>query len=160
MLSVKKFVAAAVLTLTVAFGLTTAASAGYYYGSQYYGGWNYCSSNYYYCSYYYKPYYSCPTYSYNYCCYYPSQPSYCYYYNPYTCSYWGRYDMKAKGYSMLAEADRKADLKDIPESAFPKPGPMPVVPHTKNNLVLAEPPAFEMPAERTAKEQSDLPASK
>ena len=45
--------------------------------------------------------------------------------------YWGRYDLKAKGYSVLAEKDRGAKLDDIPEKAFPKPGKMPNIPESK-----------------------------
>jgi hypothetical protein len=53
--------------------------------------------------------------------YYPRRPRYVYYYNLYK----GRYDLEAGGYSQLAPQDRKPQLCQIPESAFPPPGPMP-----------------------------------
>lgn len=71
---------------------------------------------------------------YSYSChkvYYEPQKNYIYYQNAHSGKYWGRYDVKAKGYSLLADADKKADLKDIPESAFPKPGDMPQAPGTQ-----------------------------
>jgi hypothetical protein len=136
--------AAALLT---AVGTASTANAGYYYGRQYYGGWNYCSYGYNYCSYYYQPYYGYSGYCYNYCICYPSQPRYCYYYNPYSCTYWGRFDLKTGGYSLLAKADRKAKLSDIPEKAFPPEGKMPAIPDAKDQLVLAEPPDLP-PAEK------------
>src|SRR5262245_5824175 len=107
-------------------GLFAATSkAGYYY-RQYYSSWSYYrTSNYHYCRYYYYPTARATTYSYHYVISYPSQPRYYYYYNPTSGNYWGRYDTQEKGYSLLAEKDRKAKLSDIPESAFPKPGPMP-----------------------------------
>jgi hypothetical protein len=145
MQALKNLGIAAALALTVALSMTSTAKAGYY-GYQYYGGWNYCSQGYYYCNYYYKPYYNYSGYCYNYCIYYSYQPQYCYYYSPYSGQYWGRYDLKNKGYSMLAQKDRASQLKDIPEAAFPKPGPMPEVPQSSDHVAMAEPPAFEMPA--------------
>lgn len=73
--------------------------------------------------------------------YYPSQPKYVYYYNPYSKKYWGRYDLEAKGYSLLAEKDRAGELKDIPESAFPEPGELPPIPESKDKVKIAAPPA-------------------
>jgi hypothetical protein len=123
-----------------------AAPAQAHYGRQYYGGWSYYPQyNYYYCSYNYQP-YSGADYSYHYCIYYPSQPSYVYYYNPYRSYYWGRLDVTAKGdnkYSLLAEKDRKSSVKDIPESAFPKPGKMPPIPESKDNVAIE--PITELP---------------
>src|SRR5262245_55068961 len=108
------------------FDAPRAEASTYYYGRQYYGGWSYNEINrYHYRQYYYKPYVAPTTYSYHYVVYYPSQPQYYYYYNPVKSYYWGRYDTKAKGYSLLAEADRKEKLEDIKESAFPKPAAMP-----------------------------------
>ena len=99
------------------------------YGQQYYGSYSYYPSRgYHYCNYYYKPYNSYPSYNYHYCICYPSYPNYVYYYNPHRGYYWGRYDLNAKGYSLLAENDRKPTVAEIPDSAFPKPGQMPLVP--------------------------------
>jgi hypothetical protein len=111
-------------------------------GRHYYSSWEYYPSrSYHYVRYYYKPQPTYNTYNYHYCIYYPSQPRYVYYYNPYTKRYWGRYDTKEKGYSLLAEADRKEVLKDIPESAFPKPAEMPAIPESEDGEKMLPPPA-------------------
>jgi hypothetical protein len=124
------------------------ASAGGYY-RQYYTSWSYYSTTtYYYRTYYYYPTPTATTYSYHYCIYYPSQPRYVYYYNPVSHQYWGRFefgtDGKAKGYSLLAEKDRKEKLADIPESAFPKPGAMPAIPGSSDNEKM-DPPPTDLP---------------
>jgi hypothetical protein len=123
---------------------------------QYYSGWSYYPSRtYYYSYYYYKPYESYANYNYHYCIYYPSQPRYVYYYNPYTRHYWGRFDTQGKNgeqYSLLAEKDRKEQLKEIPESAFPKPAAMPAIPESKDGVAI-EPPSQELPKG----EPKDLP---
>jgi hypothetical protein len=104
---------------------------------QYYGGWSYNPiQTYYYRPYYYLPYSSAPSYSYHYVVYYPTQTQYYYYYNPARNYYWGRYDLKAKGYSLLAEKDRKAKLEEIPETAFPKPDKMPAIPDSEDNVAM------------------------
>lgn len=117
-----------------AFSLMSApaeAEAGY--GRQYYSSWSYYPTrSYYYSTYYYQPTVTTTTYSYHYCVHYPSRPRYVYYYNPVRRQYWGRYDLKEKGYSMLEEKDRKENLDDIPESAFPEPGKMPVIPESSD----------------------------
>jgi hypothetical protein len=126
--------------MTLMIGLLTAAGlmsgtaeARYYAGRHYYSSWNYHPQRtYYYTYYYYKPTPTYNSYNYHYCVYYTSQPRYVYYYNPVRRVYWGRYDMEAKGYSKLEEKDQKADLKDIPDSAFPKPGEMPEIPESKD----------------------------
>jgi len=109
------------------------------FGRQYYGGWTYYPERtYYYRSYYYQP-YDGADYSYHYCIYYPSTPRYVYYYNPYSGYYWGRLDLEAKGdkkYSLLAEKDRKANLKDIDEKAFPEPAEMPPIPESKDKVPM------------------------
>lgn len=130
--------------LAVLFALaSSAAQAGRYHYRQYYSGWYRQSSyGYYYSSYYYKPYYNYSGYSYHYAVYYPSQPRYVYYYNPYKKAYWGRFDTQGKPgqqYSLLAPADRKENLKDIPESAFPKPGKMPVIPDSEDGARIDPP---------------------
>jgi hypothetical protein len=43
-------------------------------------------------------------------------------------------------YSMLVEADRKADIKDIPESAFPPQAAMPALPESTDGKKLDLPP--------------------
>jgi hypothetical protein len=121
---------AGVLAL-VALALAPAQASAY--GSrQYYSGWrNNSRGGYYYRSYYYKPRPSYYGYKHHYVVYYPSRPKYYYYYNPYKNQYWGRCPVETDGkgeYSMLAEGDRKANLDDIPEKAFPEPGRMPRIP--------------------------------
>jgi hypothetical protein len=111
---------------------------------QYYGGWNYYPArSYHYCYYNYYPTPTSTTYSYHYAIHYPSTPRYVYYYNPVRRVYWGRCDMYATGenrYSLLAEADRKPVLKDIPESAFPELGLMPTIPDAKDGVRMEPPP--------------------
>jgi len=112
---------------------------------QYYDtNWSYnTTNNYYYVNYYYRPLVTQPTYDYHYCIYHESQPRYIYYYNPTTQAYWGRYEIGSKGdarYSILAAKDRKKDLKDIPETAFPKPAKMPSVPGAKDSVAIEPPP--------------------
>lgn len=121
---------------------TPKAEASYVqYGRQYYGNWSYNEINsYHYRHYYYKPVVTAPTYSYHYVIHYPAQPRYYYYYNPVKRHYWGRFDTQEKGYSLLAEADRKEKLEDIKESAFPKPAAMPNVPDTEDKLAIDTPP--------------------
>ena len=139
-----KFKRVSLLALLLAAGAfgANAAQAG---EGCYYSQWTYYpkrSYNYCYC--YYQP-APAPTpqpeYQYHYCICYPTKPKYCYYYNPHRRAYWGRYDLEAKGYSLLEEKDRKEKLEDIPESAFPKPAAMPAIPGGKPGLVLVPPPA-------------------
>ncbi len=125
------------------------ASNNLQYGRQYYAGWSnnyYQSRGYYYRNYYYKPYASYPTYKYHYCIYYPSRPRYVYYYNPVRRRYWGRYDIEAKGYSLLADDDQKEKLSDIPEDAFPTPGNMPAIPESNDgDGTIDVPPLDDLP---------------
>jgi hypothetical protein len=117
----------------------SASAAGRHYYSS---SWTYYPKRtYYYVQYYYKPQPAYADYNYHYCIYYPSTPRYVYYYNPYSKQYWGRYDIKEKGYSLLAEADRKEVLKDIPETAFPKPAEMPSIPESEDGERMLPPPA-------------------
>ncbi|MBX3438004.1 MAG: hypothetical protein KF861_10975 [Planctomycetaceae bacterium] len=110
---------------------------------QYYSSWNYYPSrSYYYRTYYYKPYNNYTSYNYHYCVYYPSRPRYVYYYNPHRGYYWGRFDLEGKDgaqYSILKEEDRKSQLTDIPESAFPEPAAMPAIPDSEDGEKVAVP---------------------
>jgi hypothetical protein len=117
------------------------AAASYQARRQYYGAWTYNPiQRYHYRYYYYKPVVTATTYSYHYVVYYPARPRYYYYYNPVARQYWGRYDRESKGYSMLAEADRKEKLEDIKEEAFPKPAKMPPIPEAGDNEAIETPP--------------------
>jgi hypothetical protein len=131
--------AAAALVMAAAMFAPSQAQAQY--GRQYYTTWSYYPTyGYYYTYYRYLPVATATTYSYHYCTYYPSRPRYVYYYNPVRRVYWGRYDLEKQGYSMLEEKDRKADLNDIPETAFPEPGKMPNVPEVGDALAMDKPP--------------------
>lgn len=135
----------------MAFGLL--ASAGFLaaiqtaqalpqgYGRQYYGTWAY-QNNCYVRTYYYQPYVGYSGYQSSYVYYYPSQPRYYYYYNPTTQVYWGRSPVKSDKpvYSLLKKEDRKKDLKDIPESAFPEPTDPPAIPDSKDGVKMILPP--------------------
>jgi len=118
-----------------------------YRARQYYGGWSYNPiQRYHHRTYYYLPTVTSTTYSYHYVVSYPAQPRYYYYYNPVSRQYWGRYDLEEKGYSMLDEKDRKEELKDIPEKAFPKPAKMPAIPEVKDEVTIEVPPS-DLPKE-------------
>jgi len=109
---------------------------------QYYSGWSYANRGYYYRTYYYKPYPTYTSYSYHYVVYYPSRPYY-YYYNPYKRVYWGRSPVQNNGeqvYSLLADEHRKGSLSEIKEENFPKPGAMPKLPESKDDVRMEVPP--------------------
>jgi len=127
--------------LAVAFfataGTPKEAEAGY---RHYYSSWSYYpSSSYYYRTYYYRPVRTYSTYHYHYCIYYPRSPRYVYFYNPVRRVYWGRFDTQGKPgaqYSLLDVKDRKENLEEIPESAFPEPGAMPEIPDSNDGLQI------------------------
>lgn len=112
---------------------------------QYYSSWTYQPRQRYYARrFYYKPTPTYSGYSYHYAIYYPKRYSsrarysrYVYYYNPVRRVYWGRFDLEGepgKQYSLLKQADRKSNLDEIPESAFPPPGEMPVLPDSEDSV--------------------------
>jgi hypothetical protein len=145
------------LGLLLLFSLLMASTAAAALaGRHYYSSWSYAPTyTYYYRYYYYKPVPDFDGYKYHYAIYYPAQPRYVYYYNPYASYYWGRYDLEAKGYSVLAEGDRKKNLKEIPESAFPKPGEMPAIPESKDGERIPTIEAGDLPRGEAPK---DIPA--
>ena len=120
------------------------ATGNSYSHRQYYGGWNnHSTKTYHYRTYYYKPTPTYVGYKHNYTIYYPSRPNHYYYYSPYTQKYWGRCPTKYEGeayYSMLADADRKPTVEQIPEKAFPAPGKLPSVPEATDDVKLDLPP--------------------
>ena len=141
-----KFRQIVLIAVAAAALLTQTGDAQAGYRRQYYTSWSYYSTTrYYYRTYYYYPTPVATTYSYHYVIYYPSQPRYAYYYNPVSHQYWGRFefgqDGKPKGYSLLAEKDRKEKLADIPESAFPKPAAMPAISGSSDGEKMDPPPA-------------------
>ncbi|MGD9857337.1 MAG: hypothetical protein AB7U20_20535 [Planctomycetaceae bacterium] len=125
------------LPVVVLMGLAAApapAQADSIYGTprQYYSDYTYVPS----CGYGYRTYYFKPTpdyagYDYNYVIYPQYDQNNAYYYNPHTQSYWGRCPSHCHGeplYSLLRPIHRGPSLAEIPAAAFPKPGPLPVVP--------------------------------
>lgn len=123
---------------------------------QYYSSWHQSPSKYYYRTYYYKPTPSYHTYHHHYAVYNPTYKSHYYYYNPYKKQYWGRcpttYSSTSYNensvYSLLAEGDRKDTIGAIPETAFPKPGPMPTIPEAApGDNTRVELPPDDLPAD-------------
>ena len=123
------------------------ASASPYQYRQYYSSWSYQPQrSYHYCRYFYKPTTSYSGYQYHYAIRYtrsystqPRYSRYVYFYNPHRRVYWGRFDLEGKPgeqYSLLKNEDRKEKLEDIPESAFPKPGKMPVIPDSEDKVQI------------------------
>ena len=153
---------APMLVLVALILATQPKTAAAQHGRQYYDTtWTYSSTyNYYYTTYYYQTTVTTTTYDYHYCIYYPSQPSYVYYYNPDRQYYWGRYEVGSKGekrYSKLKEEDRKKDLKDIPNDKFPEADKMPSIPGAEDKVAMEPPPEKTLPKDKHA---SDLPGDK
>jgi hypothetical protein len=125
-------------------GLAVAATADSYSPRQYYGGYQkHPKYAYSYRTYYYKPTPDYVGYKHQYAVYNPSQPQYVYFYNPYKKQYWGRCPSAGGGraaYQILDEKDRKANLEEIDESAFSKPGKMPPVPESEDGATMDAPP--------------------
>ncbi|CAN5427283.1 hypothetical protein BH11PLA2_BH11PLA2_11730 [soil metagenome] len=74
--------------------------------------------------------------------YHPKHPRKVYYYNVQTKKYWGRYDMDTGLYSVLADADKKSTIGEIPDSAFPAGGKMPA--EESGNEALLPPPETKL----------------
>jgi len=141
--------------LITAFLITGFASGRAEGGVQSYSPWTYhTGKGYYYCQYYYKPTPDFVGFKHHFCIYRPAQPRYIYYFNPQKQVYWGRYDTEKKGYSLLADKDRKANLGSIRNGAFQEPGKMPAVPETKGDDRVAEPDLSKLPSGKVA---PDLP---
>jgi hypothetical protein len=147
--------------LLIAFGLTlmtgvASIAADFHFGPrQYYGAWRrHPQRAYHYRHYYYKPRANFSGYRHHYVVHFHSRPQHHYFYNPYSKRYWGRCPVKQgeePKYSLLAEKDRKATVKDIPESAFPEPGELPGVPEATDDAKLDLPPD-DLPEEETPDE--------
>ena len=126
------------------------ASAPGHGARQYYGDWHKSTSGYAYRAYYYKPTPQYGGYHHHYVIHHPDYPEHNYYYSPYTKKYWGRCPARYGDqpvYSLLAEKDRHGNLAQIPESAFPKPGPVPAIPESKDGVRLDLPPDDLPPGE-------------
>lgn len=134
---------------------------------QYYSTWTFQPRQRYYARrFYYKPTTTYSGYSYHYAIYYPKRYSsrprysrYVYYYNPVRRVYWGRFDLEGepgRQYSLLQPADRKSNLDEIPESAFPPPGEMPVLPDSQDNVRIRPIDKQDLPDDSVP---DDLPAA-
>jgi hypothetical protein len=141
-----KFVLAALAALALAAGSAATAQAQ---GRQYYSKYWQKSGGYYYRTYYYKPAANAADYRYHRVIYYPSQPRYLYYYNPYSKKYWGRYDLVKSGYSKLDPADQAEKISDVRSGAFPDPGDMPPMPESQDGTKMKEPPTGDLPPDES-----------
>lgn len=110
---------------------------------QFYGSWAYHSGHgYHHRCLYFKPAADDTSFRSHYCIYYASKPRYVYFWNRYEQKYWGRFDTEGKAgarYSILKEEDRREKLDEIPESAFPPPGAMPVIPGAEDGVTIDPP---------------------
>ena len=107
------------------------ARAQVFGGRQYYSPWHYQPAvGCYYRDYYFQETTTTTTYTVHQVRYFPEHPNYFYYYNPQADTYWGRVPVERDGkalYSLLAKEDRKSDLEEIPEEAFPEPSAPPPI---------------------------------
>lgn len=114
---------------------------------QYYSQWQkQPASDYAYRTYYYKPSETYAGYKHHYVI---LKDDHCYYYNPYERKVWGRCSAHHNGqpqYQLLAPADRRPTISEIPESAFPKPGALPPIPESSDQVSLDLPPD-DLPSE-------------
>jgi hypothetical protein len=83
------------------------------------------------------------------------EPDWAYYFDLGVYKYVGRYSFVEDKYSLLPKASQRADLQDIPQSAFPAPGPMPNVKDVftnadNENSLLDPPPTKQYPRLRNS----------
>jgi hypothetical protein len=132
------------LFISTGFLATSPTRAGDNFGSrQSFGDWHSHSQGFSYRPYYYKPNPEFVGFKHHYVIHYQAQPQFNYFYNPYNKQFWGRCPVATEGkpsYSLLAAKDRNGDINKIPESAFPKPGPMPSIPESTDGATLDLPP--------------------
>jgi len=134
----KKIISSAVLAIVALVGFASmpnqaeAGNRSHYSRPTFHKSFHYRQYNYY--SNHHK------SYRQHYAFYFNHSPKHVYFYNPHKKQWWGRYDLEVGGYSLLKETDRKAELNDIPESAFPKPGKMPA--EEQGGETMDVPPAF------------------
>ena len=133
----------AVILVIASFAPTPVSAQSSHHSRQYYGSWHGHPNGYSYRSYYYKPHQQFSGFKHHYVIHHPKFPQHHYFYNPYQKKFWGRCPVDHGGkpvYSLLAEKDRNGDLEKIPESAFPKPGPVPEIPESTDGVKLDLPP--------------------
>jgi hypothetical protein len=114
---------------------------------QYYSNWHQApASRYAYRTYYYKPTEDYAGYKHHYVI---LKDDHCYFYNPYEKKVWGRCNAHHNGqpqYQLLAPQDRRPTIAEIPPTAFPKAGPLPPIPESKDQVSLDLPPD-DLPSE-------------
>jgi hypothetical protein len=131
-----------IMMIVAAMGLCamgTIAEAHYphYYKTKWYPRYVGTTVTYYYSNYYYAPD------RYHICYYYPERGRrHIYYYNWERRVYWGRFDIETGKYSLLEQKDRKENLGDIPESAFPNPVALDQVKIPGTDLNITAPPGL------------------
>jgi hypothetical protein len=110
---------------------------------QSFGDWHRHQNGFSFRPYYYKPNPQFVGFKHHYVVHFQSHPEHNYFYNPYNKQFWGRCPVATEGkpsYSLLAAEDRNGDINKIPESAFPKAGPMPPIPESTDGATLDLPP--------------------
>jgi hypothetical protein len=138
----KRLILGAVMAALPLLAASAVALGDDYSPRQYYGAWEHRRS-YSYRTYYYKPTSTYAGYRHHYVVSYPHDHQHYYYYNPYKRTFWGRCDAYGEGqpyYSRLPEEYQRAKLADIPENAFPAPGPLPPIPEAQDGSRLDLPP--------------------
>jgi len=138
-----RFLLLSLLSLLATGAIAPSTATGQHFSRQYYGGWHAHPGGYHYRSYYYKPHAQFSGFKHHYVIHHPRFPQHLYFYNPYKKVFWGRCPVDHGGqpvYSLLAEKDRSGDIDKIPESAFPKPGPLPEIPEATDGVKLDLPP--------------------
>ena len=130
--------------LTAIYLASAPALAADHSGSrQSFGDWHKHQRGFSYRPYYYKPHPQFVGFKHHYVIHHNARPQHNYFYNPYKKQFWGRCPVATEGkpsYSLLAEKDRNGDINQIPETAFPKPGPMPPIPESTDGATLDLPP--------------------
>lgn len=122
---------------------TPTRAADHFGARQSFGDWHSHPKGFSYRPYYYKPDPKFVGFKHHYVIHHQAHPEHNYFYNPYKKQFWGRCPVATEGkpsYSLLAEKDRSGDINKIPETAFPKPGPMPPIPESTDGATLDLPP--------------------
>ncbi|MEZ6143009.1 MAG: hypothetical protein R3B84_20790 [Zavarzinella sp.] len=74
-----------------------------------------------------------------------TQTRYVYYYNSHNRKYWGRYDCQTGKYQLLPKCQQREMIAEIPESAFPAGGKMPMEGEGSTESLLPPPEPAQMP---------------
>jgi hypothetical protein len=111
---------------------------------QYYTLWQYDAARACYsCYYQYLPTATSTAYNCHEVIYFAGDPYHYYYFNPYKRKFWGRAPVHqvagSPRYSRLAPQDTREYIQQIPQSAFPTPGAMPMIPESSDNVAMTLP---------------------